>query len=219
MNQIYRQIEGDWITIVFLLVLLLFILVKNRTKESIWLQIQQLLFASQHPGHDKIILDGKHLLILLANGFTFSLVLSFFLKNYFSTNNIDSQFVCFAKAIGFVTLYYLFRSFVLWALAQLFEISKALTYFIDTSVSVLFYFTILLFATGLAHQYMAEASHHYFLIGGTVFAGVCYVFLKSKSLLNLKKILGFRKMHFILYLCTLEITPLLLVGRFMYLTM
>lgn len=202
-----------------MLVLALFILVKNRTRESIWLEVQQLLFAAQYQVHDKVALGGKHLLILLANGITFSLVLSFFLKVYFSVSSTDSQLLFFAKGFGVFILYYLLRAFFLWALAALFEIKKALSHFINTSMSVLFCFTIILFSVGLAHQYMAQATHQYFLIGGTVFATVCYVFLKSKCLLNLKKMVGFRKMHFILYLCTLEITPLLLVGRFMYLTM
>lgn len=218
LNLLWREIEGDWITIVFLLWLVLYIFVKNRSKESLWQEIQQLLFTGQYQNHDKTTFTGNHLLILLANGISMALILSFLFRAYMPNVGSDSHILLFLKCIVFIVVYYVFRWFVLWALGQLFDIRKPLKLFVSMLLSVVFMFTILLFSTAIAHHYIASSSHNYFLIGGTVFACVCYVFLKLKNLWNLKKMLGFRKMHFILYLCTLEITPLLLVGRIIYLT-
>lgn len=218
MNLLWREIEDDWISIVFLLLLLLFILVKSRSRDNFWLELQQLLFAKQHQSHEKVTLNGKHLLMLFANVLILALVLGFLFQSYFANPLQSPPAILFLRIVLWIVIYYLFRYFVLWALGHLFDLGKSLKHFMNMTVFGIFVCAILLFSTGIAHHYIAEASHNYFLIVGTVFAAVSYVFLKLKSLWNLKKVIGFRKMHFILYLCTLEITPLLVVGRIVYLT-
>ncbi|MGB3802264.1 MAG: DUF4271 domain-containing protein [Lewinella sp.] len=74
---------------------------------------------------------------------------------------------------------------------------------------------VLLVPINLLISYAPESYRHFFLIAGMIVLGVVYLLHLVRGLFIANYYVGGRPLHFLLYICTIEIAPLLLVFRYL----
>ncbi|WP_116107281.1 DUF4271 domain-containing protein [Lewinella sp. IMCC34191] len=74
---------------------------------------------------------------------------------------------------------------------------------------------VLLVPINLLISYAPEDYRHFFLIAGLVVLGVVYLLHLVRGLFIANYYVGSRPLHFLLYICTIEVAPLLLVFRYL----
>ena len=74
---------------------------------------------------------------------------------------------------------------------------------------------VLLVPVNLLISYAPEGFRHFFLLAGVAVLGVVYLLHLVRGLFIANQYVGSRPLHFLLYICTIEIAPLLLVYRYL----
>lgn len=74
---------------------------------------------------------------------------------------------------------------------------------------------VLLVPVNLLISYAPEGFRHFFLLAGVAVLAVVYLLHLVRGLFIANQYVGSRPLHFLLYICTIEIAPLLLVYRYL----
>jgi len=206
-------LNNDWITIVFLAIFLLLVVVKLLYKERLF-ELATLFFSKRYflkYGKEiPLIFNGFNSLLFLILNLVLSLMILVFAIEYKSELIGNQSLLFFLKINIGVALFFFFRFLVGFLLGLLFDIKQhqlmlsfakmsylfntvliivpflLFTFFIKKHNFLVFQFTLLLFSTLLIIRYI-------------------FVFRTNKSSLHN------RWSNFFLYLCALEIAPLLLI--------
>ncbi len=151
-----------------------------------------------------------YLLFLLSAGF----YLYLFLTQYeiaFPGGIWLSWLICSLVVASLVGL----KFFVLLVLGRIFPLRRELSRY----TFVLMVFSILtglfLVPVNLLVSYAPESLRHYFLLAGAVLLVLIYLVHMVRGLFIANHYVGSRPLHFLLYICTVEIAPLLLVYRYL----
>ena len=206
-------LNNDWITFVFLFIFLLLVVTKLIYKERLF-ELATLFFSKKYflkyGKETPLIFNGFNLLLFLILNIVFSLIVLVFAIEYKPELIGNQSILFFAKMNIGVTLFFFFRFVIGFLLGLLFDIKQhqlmlsfakmsylfntvlfilpflLFTFFIKKHNFLVFQFTLLLFSTLLIIRYV-------------------FVFRTNKSTLHN------RWFNFFLYLCALEIAPILLI--------
>jgi len=121
-----------------------------------------------------------------------------------------------AGALSAMLAYFLFKQFVLQGMALLLPVGEVINFYIFNRKLILSILTIILLPliallafTGAAAKQFAVGAIAAILIANAVY-------LAYRGIIIAKDCVRFHKFHFFLYLCTLEIVPLLIVGKLVH---
>ncbi|MFV0248010.1 MAG: DUF4271 domain-containing protein [Tenacibaculum sp.] len=125
----------------------------------------------------------------------------------------QNDFTGFLKIFTFVFCYLFFRYFLDIIIVSILAIKKSISYFLHIKYGYLFSLCLLVFPAVIINIYSLKGT--VFLL--SVFI-VLLVFRMLLILFNNKKLLVSKLFYFILYLCALEIAPLLILYKILYKT-
>ncbi|AZJ33206.1 protein of unknown function [Tenacibaculum mesophilum] len=208
MKAIERVIYNDnWVTLVIILAIVLLAMMKLLKPTKLY----GYTIAFVTPGFfHKRMEEGVSFFtpfkLLL---FSFSIiVISLFLFFTLVSEIYSHSFLAFLGLFLFVSVYFSVRFFLDYALANILGLSKTVNYFLYTKSGYLYVLSIWLFPIIILYQY--TFTNKLFLIYSFCILLVFRVFL---ILTNNKKLVISKLFYFILYFCTLEIAPLLILYK------
>lgn len=204
----------DWLTIVFLVILLLIAIIKNNFSEQLS-SLFSLLYS------DKYYSDFGKVKPLIWNNFNILFFLIFILVSavmiYYSLNayvNDSFRFDLgyFLKILAGVLIYLVLRYTFEVILSSLFEIFEEYKFFSFVKLSNLFLISVYLLPVLLFITYVNSSQY-------IIFIGAALIFLALVILFRYIKALQYDRINFsnifylFLYLCALEIAPIILIYK------
>lgn len=204
----------DWLTIVFLVILLLIAVIKNNFSEQLS-SLFSLLYS------DKYYSDFGKVKPLIWNNFNILFFLIFILVSavmiYYSLNayvNDSFRFDLgyFLKILAGVLIYLVLRYTFEVILSSLFEIFEEYRFFSFVKLSNLFLISVYLLPVLLFITYVNSSQY-------VIFIGAALIFLALVILFRYIKALQYDRINFsnifylFLYLCALEIAPIILIYK------
>ena len=204
----------DWLTIVFLVILLLIAIIKNNFSEQLS-SLFSLLYS------DKYYSDFGKVKPLIWNNFNILFFLIFILVSavmiYYSLNayvNDSFRFDLgyFLKILTGVLIYLVLRYTFEVILSSLFEIFEEYKFFSFVKLSNLFLISVYLLPVLLFITYVNSSQY-------VIFIGAALIFLALVILFRYIKALQYDRINFsnifylFLYLCALEIAPIILIYK------
>ncbi len=204
----------DWLTIVFLVILLLIAIIKNNFSEQLS-SLFSLLYS------DKYYSDFGKVKPLIWNNFNILFFLIFILVSgvmiYYSLNayvNDSFRFDLgyFLKILAGVLIYLVLRYTFEVILSSLFEIFEEYKFFSFVKLSNLFLISVYLLPVLLFITYVNSSQY-------VIFIGAALIFLALVILFRYIKALQYDRINFsnifylFLYLCALEIAPIILIYK------
>lgn len=204
----------DWLTIVFLVILLLIAIIKNNFSEQLS-SLFSLLYS------DKYYSDFGKVKPLIWNNFNILFFLIFILVSavmiYYSLNAyVNDSFLFdlgyFLKILAGVLIYLVLRYTFEVILSSLFEIFEEYKFFSFVKLSNLFLISVYLLPVLLFITYVNSSQY-------VIFIGAALIFLALVLLFRYIKALQYDRINFsnifylFLYLCALEIAPIILIYK------
>jgi hypothetical protein len=207
-------ISNDWLTFTFLGIgLMLFVvnyLDQDRLRQLMVLPFNSLYF-SMYENTSDTLLKGFTIFLFIASNLTLSIFLYLLIQNLYP-NVLSNTRNPFLILMGLIMLYWIFRFlmglFVAWVF-NLQSVQRPIVY-----IKMSYYFSIniylLVFVLFGVYYFDWQGSYILFVLGiYTILLSIRYFqFVKSLNRITFVKLF-----YFILYLCTLEIAPLLLVYK------
>ena len=209
----FLLIKSDWITVVFILIFLVLGAAKYLYKERLSDLIRSFFskkYILQFSKESQLIFSNFNLLLFVVKILSFSLFIYFFMVFYFPNKVPDGSIVYYLKTIGGLSLFFLIRYFIGTILGIIFNINKMQAQLAFTKMIYLFTVSVLILPFLLLTFYMKSSNLLFFQLSVVILlilliVRYVFVFRNNKSVIN-------RGMfYFILYLCALEIAPILLV--------
>ncbi|PPK87311.1 uncharacterized protein DUF4271 [Neolewinella xylanilytica] len=108
-----------------------------------------------------------------------------------------------------------FKLVLLTLLGRIYPLRKELSRYTFLLMVFSILVGILLVPINLLISYAPESFRHSFLVGGMVVLAIVYLLHLVRGLFIANYYVGSRPLHFLLYICTIEIAPLLLVYRYL----
>lgn len=209
------MIKSDWITVVFLLILASLGLAKYIYKERL-VELLLIFFTKRyflHYGKEKrLILNRFNAILFSVQTMILSLFVFLFIQFYQPELLNENSFLFYLKTTGCVSAFFLFRFLLGYFLATLFEINQQHKRVAFAKMSYLFTFSTLLLPFLLLIFYIERYNLLFFqllTLMMSILLIVRYVFV----LKNNKNVVFGGLFYFIVYLCALEIAPLLLIFK------
>ncbi|MCC6724331.1 MAG: DUF4271 domain-containing protein [Saprospiraceae bacterium] len=148
-------------------------------------------------------------LLFFINGGLFAFLATRFFGVSISSANLYSLLLCMGGIAGF----FIMKHFVLWLLGFVFPVGKEVdayqfTIMVFNIVLGLFLVPVVLFAAYAPPNLTSIA-----IWGAIGLLGLTYLFLALRGLFIGNRFIAGNKFHFLLYLCTVEIAPLLLIYK------
>ena len=202
------QINDYWLTLVFILVLLLLALLKslNQNKLSSYFKAFFLKgFVQKRTEENESFFSLFNLILFFLSSILYTLVI-IVIGSKFANFPFDLMF--FIKVFG-CTLLYLSAFFIVdKALIQLLELQHNLGNIFSAKISYLYNSALLLFPV-LVVNYYSEFSYSvlFFIFAFLFFLSALLIVINNKNLIINKLF------YFILYLCALEIAPFLIIYK------
>lgn len=208
-------VKSDWITGVFSLIFLLLGIVKYLYNDRL-VELTTLFFTNRYflnyAKESRLIFNGFNVIlfavqIIILSLFIFLLVQFYFIEFYF-----ENDLLFFIKINIGILIFFLIRFLVGYLLALLFEIGQEQKQVTFSKMSYLFALSILILPFLLLVFYVKNFNLLLFQLLSlllTILLIMRYVFV----LKNNKSVVLSRLFYFILYLCALEIAPMLLIFK------
>ncbi|MGW9684213.1 DUF4271 domain-containing protein [Flagellimonas sp. 2504JD1-5] len=216
MDPIFKVVNSlDWMTIVLFLSMVVLALGKylfqNRFLNFIILPFNN-KYVVLHSKKGRL-LNWFHILLTLFQLVNFSLFL-FLAVNTFLGLGEDTQLLSFFVIMGGVVLFQLLKLLLQLTKGYIFNTQALIAEILFNKTSYLNYSSLVMFAANVILVYIANHSKIVFYV-----AFVLIVFINAigfiKLLKNYQKAIVPNIFYFILYLCTLEIAPLVIVGTYL----
>ncbi len=207
-------ISNDWLTFTFLGIgLMLFVvnyLDQDRLRQLVVLPFNTLYF-SMYENTSYTLLKGFTIFLFIASNLTLSIFLYLLIQNLYP-NVLSNTRNPLLILMGFIMLYWIFRFLMGLFVAWVFSLQSAQRPIVYIKMSYYFSINIYLLVLVLFGVYYFDWQGPYilFVLGiYTILLSIRYFqFVKSLNRFTFVKLF-----YFILYLCTLEIAPLLLVYK------
>lgn len=198
-------INDSWVTLVIMIAIAILAVMKLLKPSQLYgysISFVTSGFFQKRIEEDESFFTPFRLLLFLFS----SIIISLFLA--LSTNIYTQNFITFIGVFFFVVVYIGLRVFIDKALAKILNISSVVNYFLYSKSGYLHTLCMWLLPVIIVYQY--TFTNKIFLI--TSFA-LLLLFRFFLLLSNNKKLVISKLFYFILYFCTLEIAPLLIVYK------
>lgn len=127
----------------------------------------------------------------------------------FSSSNVYALLLCMGAIAGF----FIAKHFVLWLLGFVFPISKEVNTYQFTIMIFNIVLGLVLVPIVLFIAYAPASTTWLVLYGAVGLLGLIYLFLSLRGLFIANRFMAGNKFHFLLYLCAVEISPLLVIYK------
>ncbi len=204
--------SNDWMTLVLLLlfgVLFLINIVDSAKFKEIIFSLFKISFLEQEIDDNYQFINGFQLLFSFFSVVVLSLVFFDIKVVYFGVN--WSIFEGFFKVFLGLLGYFLLKNLVEFVLVYLFFLKRKITYFMISKTNYFFAISVCIFFVLLLKQYA-----HLNPVFIYYFAGFLFLVSFIIYLINNKNLILNHLFYFILYICALEIAPLLIVFKLMF---
>ena len=204
--------SNDWMTLVLLLlfgVLFLINIVDSAKFKEILFSLFKISFLEQEIDDNYQFINGFQLLFSFFSVVVLSLVFFDIKVVYFGVNS--SIFEGFFKVFLGLLGYFLLKNLVEFVLVYLFFLKRKITYFMISKTNYFFAISVYIFFVLLLKQYA-----HLNPVFIYYFAGFLFLVSFIIYLINNKNLILNHLFYFILYICALEIAPLLIVFKLMF---
>lgn len=204
--------SNDWMTLVLLLlfgVLFLINIVDSAKFKEILFSLFKISFLEQEIDDNYQFINGFQLLLSFFSVVVLSLVFFDIKVVYFGVN--WSIFEGFFKVFLGLLGYFLLKNLVEFVLVYLFFLKRKITYFMISKNNYFFAISVYFFFVLLLKQYA-----HLNPVFIYYFAGFLFLVSFIIYLINNKNLILNHLFYFILYICALEIAPLLIVFKLMF---
>lgn len=205
-------ISNDWITIILLVVIAL--LVYNKIRYQARFQSFQSIiynnnYISNYAKATPVIFNTFNILFIVIDTIVISLLVFVVLSQQelkLATNDINNFLLILFYVFSFIVLRFIVGLFI----AFLFEKEKEQQYFSFVKLSYLNHFSLLIFPLLIINFYIYNIYFTHFLLITAILLLLFYYFLQIK---NNQKLVFNKMFYFILYLCALEISPLIIIYK------
>ncbi|MFK8060355.1 MAG: DUF4271 domain-containing protein [Polaribacter sp.] len=153
--------------------------------------------------------NSFQILISFFSGIVISLLVYNLLSIY--GNNFDEGFYSFCIVFLLISIFFLIKRFLEYALTLLFNIKKPLRFYLVSKFSYLFAICFLLFF-GLVLVAYAHINIVFLVYSSIALFAIRFVL----HVFNNKKLIFSKLFYFILYFCAFEIAPLLILFKLMF---
>lgn len=206
-------IRSDWITLVFILIFLALVAAKYFYKERLW-ELSTLFFSKNYclnyGKETQFFFKSFNGLLLSVQALIFSLFIFLYFQFYTPFDPERNSIWFFIEITGYLSLFFLIRFSVGFILGVIFNLKKMRNKLIFYKMNSLFSVSILILPFLLLSFYMKYLNFVLFQLSCLVLSILLiarYVFI----LKNNKNLLLGHFFYFIVYLCALEIAPMLFV--------
>lgn len=138
-------------------------------------------------------------------------IFGFLAARHFGIELASTNISALALCVGGIAGFFLAKHFVLYLIGAIFPVRKEIssyqfTIIVFNIILGLFLAPIILFAA-----YAPADMLNYIIYGTFALLGLAYLFLGLRGLFIANRFIAWHKFHFLLYLCTVELAPLLVI--------
>ncbi len=200
--------DNSWLTLVILFIIILLALLKLKKPNTLVNYSVAFFtpgFFQKRAEEGLSIFSLGNFLVFIINTLVFSLLLSVVFKtSYIQTDT----FLGFLTVFVLVFSYLLIKYFIDLSITNIFGIQKMVNYFLHVKYGYLFTLSLWVLPILIVNEYYLHSDS--FLLFCVVILLIFKVFL---VVFNNKNIIISKLFYFILYFCTLEIAPLLILYK------
>ena len=216
MNPIERSIESlDWMTIALVLSLLILSLSKYL------FQVKFLNFLVLPFNNKYIVLSNKkgrlfhwfHIFITLFQFINLALFI-FLAKKLWGLASSENSVQSFLVILGFIILFQLVKIVVQWFKGYAFDTTEIITDLIYEKITYFNYSSLVMFISNVILIYVLKDSKIVIYVALGLILSINAIGL-IKLLKDHQKVIVYYLFYFILYLCALEIAPLVVIGSYL----
>ena len=208
------SLTRDWITMILLVALVLIAVLKFFYSER-FVKLFSLSYSEKYfTNYSKskpLIFNTFHLLFFIIINFNISLLIYYAIKA-FDPSKISHDFSFFAQVVFIVFLYFVARYLIGYLLSIVFSLSEEQDHVTLLKVSNLAYLSVLFFPLLVLINYSSFALYKILITFSLTVAIILLVIRYFTIVKNLK--LNFNNYFYLfLYLCALEIAPILVIYK------
>ena len=204
----------DWITIVLLLVLVVIAIIRFIYEER-FTKLFSLSYSDKYfTNYSKskpLIFNNFHLLFFIVINFNISLLIYYSIE-VFNPLIITNSFIFFLRIILVVILYFIARYLVGYLLSIVFGLSEHQDYVTLLKISNSAYLSVLLFPLLILINY-SSVSFHKFLLVVSLIMLLVLLFIRYFTIVKNLKISFNSFFYLFLYLCALELAPIIIIYK------
>ena len=199
--------DNNWITLVILFAIVLLAIMKllapNKLRNYTFVFFTSGFFKKKV--EDNISFFSIFYMFLF---FFSTIVISLLLFLTLLPSSYLPSFFNYITLLSFVIFYFIFKYFLEFILATIIESNYNTKYFSVTKLGYLNSLCLWIFPAIIIYQYVFHSPQFLF-----IFSLILFIFRAFLILINNKKIVIRNLFYFILYFCTLEIAPLIIVYK------
>ncbi len=200
--------SNNWLTLLFVFVLVLIVFLKAIDQQKLVGYSKALFlkgFVAKKIEEKESFFNAFNLVLLLFSSIVYAILISFFAAYFL---NYVLSFVLFISIYSFVLAYLLIFILLDKIIASLFEIQHEVSYLFSSKTTYFYSIALLLFPLLIVTCYseMSTFILFCFFIGFFLLSALL-LFLNNKNLIINKLF------YFILYLCALQVAPLLIIYK------
>ena len=170
----------------------------------------KVVYRFQNSGHT-LSYGLFYLFFFLNAGLFLTLLLKQFKFNYFASD-ITLFFVC----VGGIALTYFIKHSVLRIIGLIFPVQKEISYYSFTIIAFNIFLGIALLPINSLISFSSDQVANLCLYLGVIFFLLLYCIRQLRGMFLAANYLTFQKFHFFIYLCTIEIAPILILTKIIY---
>jgi len=203
------DISNNWLTITFVVALVLLVLLKSLNKQKLYGYVGayfQKGFIVNKVKEKTSFFTGFNLVLYVFSILVYAIFLTYLTPLFLPELTVDFNLFVKVLSIGFV---YITLFMVLdMVFCNVLEVQNQLTYFVAAKIGYFYSAALIFFPFLIAVMYSFLSIYWLLGIFGILFVlGVVLTFANNKNLIISKLF------YFILYLCALEIAPLLIIYK------
>lgn len=214
-NAVLRTLEDiDWITII-LGCSVLFLVIAKQLFYSRFTNFMILPFNNKYIfmyNKKEKLLHWFTILLSIFQILNFALFI-YLLSDIFPSRNSGQVPYLFYSIIGFLLIFFISKVLLQLANGLIFNISDVISEYLFKKISYLNYSGLVMFMANILLTYVLKDSKAVVYVSGFLILLINTIGLVL-VLRNHQKLIANNFFYFILYLCTLEITPLVLIGDY-----
>lgn len=209
MNVLDRiDFSNNWLTLVLLFLLLLIAILKSINQQKLFGYSRAFFlkgFIAKKTEERESFFNVFNLVLFFFSSIIFGVVISLFVQYFL---DFKLSFMLFIKIYSLVLVYLFVFILLDRIIANLFEINNEVSYLLSSKIAYLYNTSLLLFPVLVIINYSFTSTFvlFWFLIGFLLLSILLLVVNNKNLIIN-------KLFYFILYLCALEIAPLLIIYK------
>ncbi|MFK7934743.1 MAG: DUF4271 domain-containing protein [Saprospiraceae bacterium] len=141
-------------------------------------------------------------------------VFVFLLLKYFGISLLPEQYSGILGTILVVSGILLLKLLILWLISKIYPIEKETNLYSFTVIIFSIICGLILIPANILLAYASADVVHYTIYGVAAILGLIYLLRTLRGIIIANRFLLFHKFHFLLYICTIEIAPVIILLKF-----